>query len=152
MVLGGGPEVTTGGKCTRVMYVGATPHTVTQVWTLTTRGVQLRTMLADKKKGKTFTTHSTSEDITEAALSKLARQKADEIMSGRRKQAAERNTGVPQRPRSKADSALSCPVIAAIRASQKGARTRSTDSSATPSADPPEVNNIRTCNLPLLVR
>ena len=53
----------------------------------------------------------------EVALSELASEKSEESMTGKRK-AAERN-GVPRNGAGRgADSAMSCPVIAAIRAAQ----------------------------------
>ena len=137
-----GPAVTEKGQCTRIMYAGADQHTVKQVWVLhRAQGVRLITTLVDERVrgrvGKESTSYSAPNEID---LSKLAREKASEIMAGKRK-AAEKN-GVPRAGSGHgADCAISCPVIEAFRAKQpqQGRRTRttttSTSSRAKPSAD-----------------
>lgn len=139
-----GPAVNKKGTCTRIMYAGANPHTVEQTWVPWGGRLRLFTTLIDNRaRGKVGKKTTFPSEANEVALSKLAREKAEEIMVGKRS-AAEKD-GTPRAGGSSrvfADSAMSCPVIAAIRASQpqstmtRTATNSSTRTSAKPSADP----------------
>ena len=133
---GDGPAITAPGKCERITYVGGRQFKVVQTWRLKAgRGVELTTKLIDPKAGKgAAATNTGFSEACEAALSKLAREKADEIMKGKRE--AARRRGVPQARGGGADNDMSCPVIAAIRESHEGVTTRTTTSSAKPAAVP----------------
>lgn len=136
---GQGVPVTKAGKCERVMYAGADPHTIKHSWAPHERGLKLVSTLVDTKVGKKGKSITGYPDANEVALSKMAREKADELMEGKRK-AAQRRGQQQARGGGGADSTISCPVIAAILASQSsGSRTRTSfsgTSSAKPSADP----------------
>ena len=68
----------------------------------------------------------------ENALSKTAKEKAQEVMRAKRETAWRK--GVPRKLQSGADTSMSCPVLATIWASQPNATTRTTDSSKGTSA------------------
>lgn len=146
-MLGGlGPAVTTKGRCTRIMYAGADQHTVEQTWAPHELGLRLLTSRIDSrvKGGKTKPIEGYPKPF-EVSLSEMAREKADEVMAGKRRAAA--NKGIPQAGGGGgADSRMSCPVILAIHASQpQMARTRTTGSSSnSSSAKPSAVPEVRT--------
>ena len=91
---GHGPAVTAGGKCERIMYAGGKPHTVTHEWTIhKTCGIELITKLLDDraKKGIGAKNSGNCKEASEQALSKLASEKAETIMAGKR-EAAKRSS------------------------------------------------------------
>ena len=116
-------------------------------WSLDTeRGLgPLSTPIDDKARNRVGTKNVCYVEANEVALSEKAREKADEIMAGKRKTAERR--GEQQHARvgvRGADSRVSCPVIAAISGDQpRRARSRTgvggSSRSISPSGDPHEV-------------
>ena len=140
MLRGQGPAVTAAGECTRIIYAGQTKYDVIHKWSPHERGILLRTTLMDsKRKGRKAAKNTGYCKASEVLLSDLARQKADEIMEGKRN--AARKANIPQGGGGcGADKELSCPVIAAIQASHEGLRTRASANSPTKPAAGPEVS------------
>lgn len=143
---GQGVPVTAPGKCSRIVYAGSKQHIVEHAWSLDReRGLRLLSTLIDEKaRNRAGKENVCYVEANEVALSEKAREKADELMAGKRK-AAERR-GEQQHARvgvSGADSSVSCPVIAAISGDQpRRARSRTGvggSSSTSLSGDPHEV-------------
>lgn len=139
------PAVTSSGSCERALLVGSTEHVVRQTWRLhVTRDLQLTTTIIDpRKKGRVGVQNTAFPVATEAALSLMASQKADEVIKGKRDahEKAVQNSGVPPTRGSKkrgADGNMTCPVMAAIAALHPGRRTRTSSGKqpAGPAADP----------------
>ena len=140
-----GPAVTVSGECLRIMYAGSDQHTVRHKWeikkdTRSERGVKLYTDRKDDKQpggwSKQIVGHCSA---FERDLSKLAKEKANQVMHAKRETAKRKK--IPQRgARSGADHSMSCPVLAAI-----GTKTRGSGGSSGASADPAEVRHIFRC-------
>eukprot|EP00903_Cladosiphon_okamuranus_P008202 g7897.t1 len=122
------------------MYAGSDEHTVRHKWVINKdrnrpeRGVKLFTDRKDDKQpggwSKQIVGHCPA---FERDLSKVAKEKANEVMHAKRETAKRKK--IPQRGvRSGGDQSMSCPVIAAI-----GTKTRGSGGSSGPSADPPEL-------------
>lgn len=128
--------MTSGGNCLRMMYAGADQHTVRHTWELDSmRGLKLFTERKDSKRPGGWTKPSVAYcPAFEEALSKRAKEKACEVMHGKRETA--RKKGTPQRSAGGADSLISCPIVAAIAASRPRTTIRTTDGRKGPSADP----------------
>lgn len=122
------------------MYAGADQHTVRHTWTLDTegRGLCLKTCLKDARAKGGWAKPSTAYvDAFENALSKMAKEKAHEVMHKKREWA--KNKGIAQKGlKGGVDSAMMCPVLLAISAQRPNARTRTADGSE---ADP-EVRHV----------
>ena len=129
-----GPAVTEGGKRLRIMYAGSDQQTVRHTWRPDTqRGLQLVTERKDSRaKGGWVLGSKVYVAAFESALSKMAKEKAHEVMHAKRETA--RRNGVPQKRQSGADTSMSCTVLATIAASQPNATTRTMDSRKGPSA------------------
>ncbi|CAB1101276.1 unnamed protein product [Ectocarpus sp. CCAP 1310/34] len=86
---GDGPAITGPGECKRVMYAGERQFKLVQSWRLKEgRGVEITTKLFDPKAGKRAAArNSGTSEACEEDLSKVAREKADEIMKGKREAA-----------------------------------------------------------------
>ena len=142
MLRGHGPAVTASGECTRILYAGRTEHLVQQAWAPHERGIRLLTTLVDSRAKRGVGAKNAGYcEANETALSELARKNADAIMVGKRE--AARRKGVPQAGGGVgADRDMCCPVIAAIKASHEGSRTRTTANSTAKPAASPEVNYV----------
>ena len=82
---GPSPAVTCSGSCERTVLVGPTEYVMRQRWAPHSRGLQLTTTLMDpRKKGGVGPTIFAYPVATEAALSFMASQKAEEIVKGKR--------------------------------------------------------------------
>ena len=125
-----------------MMYAGSDEHTMRHKWVInkdSTRPEREVKLVTDRKDDRA--PGGWARAVTgycrafERDLSKLAKEKAHEVMQGKRNTA--KKNKIPQKGlRLGADHMMSCPVIAAI-----GTRTRDSGGSSGPSADP-EVRHI----------
>ena len=121
-----GPAVSVSGEFLRIMYAGSDQHTVRHKWVINKdstrpeRGVKLYADCKDDEPpggwSKRIVGHCRA---FERDLSKLAKDKANEIMHAKRETAKRKR--IPQKGvRLGADNSISCPVLAAIGTKTRG--------------------------------
>ena len=124
------------------MVVGEKEHAVKQTWALHAFCLRLITSPYDTMpRSKNEDRNTTYPVANKNALRSAALEKAGEIRASRRE--APRRKCVPQARNKRGANRMTCPVMAAIAASQPNTRTRTTTSSSKPpepAADPEGVN------------